>query len=425
MNYAPFSAVAFDECHHTPAASYQTIAKHCTGAVFLGLTATPGRLDNAGLTLFNETTEPFGIVEATNAGWLVPIRAKRCKVTGIDLSGVHVQAGDFKPAELRAVLASEANLHAMALETMKAAEGRPCLGFDAGVDVAVRMTEIMNRYQPGCARTVHGKTPAEERRVLFADFGRTYQYLNNVDVATEGTDLPAAACLSMRRPTMSETVFQQQLGRVLRPVPGIDGAPDRAAYIAASDKPFALVLDFVGNSGKHSVQTAAAAYTQDAEVRKRVNARLAAGEDMDVAQVVRQEAERVARLRRVREDREAQRAKIKVSNVQVDVDDIRLIGLGGENEIGDAHLAGPITPGQVDALLALGVPAGEVATLDRAQARGRICGIRAARSLASPAQLDLIARLKSVKHHWSPTLSKKLASALIGKALGKTRRFWK
>ena len=420
--YAPFDVIVFDECHHTPAQSYQTIAKSQPGAVFYGLTATPGRMDGLGLRLFNERTEPFGIVEATRAGWLVPIRAQRCRVIGIDLSGVHVQAGDFRPAELRAVLASEANLHAMAKLTMESAGARPTLGFDVGVDQANRMTEIMNRYRPGCARSVNGETPAEERRVLFRDFGRVYQFLNNVDVATEGTDLPAAACVSMRRPTMSATVFQQQLGRVLRPEPGIDGATDRAAWIARSNKPDALVLDFVGNAGKHSVQTAAAAYTDDVEVQRRVGKRLAAGEEMLVQDVVEEEARKVESLRRVRDDKEKRRAALKVSNIRTEVDEISLIGMGGAEWTVDHGMDDVATPAQVDTLLALGCQARDLDGLSRAGARGKILGIRAARSLATPRQLDFIKSKPSLAHHWGPGLSKKMASRLIGSFITKSKR---
>jgi hypothetical protein len=222
---------------------------------------------------------------------------------------------------------------------------------------------------------------------------------------------------------MSQTVFQQQLGRVLRPEPGIDAAQDRAAWIAGSSKPHALVLDFVGNAGKHSVQTAAGAYTADGEVRARVERRLAAGEDMIVSDVVREETEKVARLRRVREDAAARRAKIKVTNVQTAVDDIFLIGMGGENHTNEGDLAGAIRPRQVDTLIAMGVPAGEVAGMTMGQARARIVGIREARGLATPAQLAFLAKLPTVKHHaTNPLLTKKMASALIGK--GKKGRRW-
>jgi superfamily II DNA or RNA helicase len=62
--------------------------------------------------------------------------------------------------------------------------------------------------------------------------------------------------------TKSRSFFAQTAGRVLRPLPGVvDAFPDREqdaerrAAIAASEKPSALLLDFVGNVGKHQLMT--------------------------------------------------------------------------------------------------------------------------------------------------------------------------
>jgi superfamily II DNA or RNA helicase len=58
----------------------------------------------------------------------------------------------------------------------------------------------------------------------------------SVDVISEGTDVPSVGCAILLRPTQSEGLYLQQVGRVLRPAPGKDHA---------------LILDHVGNVHRH------------------------------------------------------------------------------------------------------------------------------------------------------------------------------
>ena len=65
----------------------------------------------------------------------------------------------------------------------------------------------------------------------------------------------------MARPTKSRSLYAQMAGRATRPLPGIvDGLStddDRKTAIAVSAKPSCLIVDFVGNSGRHKLMTTA------------------------------------------------------------------------------------------------------------------------------------------------------------------------
>ncbi len=100
---------------------------------------------------------------------------------------------------------------------------------------------------------IDGKTPKAERREAIERFtAGQVQFLLNFGVFTEGFDCPAAEVCVMARPTKSRSLYEQMLGRVLRPGDGVvdphPTAEARKAAIAASSKPIAHVLDFVGNS---------------------------------------------------------------------------------------------------------------------------------------------------------------------------------
>lgn len=81
--------------------------------------------------------------------------------------------------------------------------------------------------------------------------------LTNVDIFGEGFDLPTIDAVSMARHTASYSLFCQQVGRALRPVyaPGhdLETRAGRLAAIAAGPKPYALIIDHVGNVQRHGV----------------------------------------------------------------------------------------------------------------------------------------------------------------------------
>jgi hypothetical protein len=81
-----------------------------------------------------------------------------------------------------------------------------------------------------------------DRRALLADHQNDkFQFLCNVGIATEGYDDPSISCVSIARPTKSRALYAQMAGRGLRIAPG---------------KEDCLLLDFVGNSGKHKLACA-------------------------------------------------------------------------------------------------------------------------------------------------------------------------
>jgi type I site-specific restriction endonuclease len=112
------------------------------------------------------------------------------------------------------------------------------------------------------ASWVCGKTDREERRRILADFAAgKLQVVCNCGVLTEGFDDPGVEVVIMGRPTKSRSLYSQMVGRSTRPLPGVvDGpetADERRAAIATSAKPSCLVVDFVGNAGKHKLVTSA------------------------------------------------------------------------------------------------------------------------------------------------------------------------
>ncbi|MEK6280288.1 MAG: DEAD/DEAH box helicase [Acidobacteriota bacterium] len=261
-----FGLVICDEAHHFTAKSFVKVLNHYRknpALKILGVTATPDRADEQALgQVFQSVAYDYEILDAISDGWLVPIEQQMVTIEGLDFSTIRTTAGDLNGADLAAVMEAEKNLHGIVSSTLEIIGDRKALVFAVTVKQAERYAEIFNRHKPGTADWVCGKTPKDQRHQIFRKFrGESTQVLVNVGVATEGYDNPYVEVIVQARPTKSRCLYSQMAGRATRPIPGIvdglDTNEQRRGAIAASVKPTMLVIDFVGNSGRHKLITTA------------------------------------------------------------------------------------------------------------------------------------------------------------------------
>jgi superfamily II DNA or RNA helicase len=266
FNPDEFSLLVIDEAHHSAAKSYRRVIEYYRqnpSLKVLGVTATPDRADEKALgQIFESVAYDYGIRDGIDGGWLVPIGQQSVFVEGLDYSAIRTTAGDLNGKDLSHVLEFEENLHGIASPTLELCSDKKTLVFAASLAQAERLNEILNRHKPGSAKWVHGGTPKEARRDLFAEYrAGTFQFLVNVGVATEGFDEPGIEAVVMARPTKSRSLYAQMVGRGTRPLPNliedIDGPQARRAAIASSAKPSLEVIDFVGNAGRHKLISSA------------------------------------------------------------------------------------------------------------------------------------------------------------------------
>lgn len=99
-----FNTIIIDEAHHCISDSYQRVLQHFPEAKVLGVTATPDRGDMRNLgTVFDSMAYEYTLPKAIKEGYLSPIKAVTIPLK-IDMSGVGVQAGDFKSGEIATAL---------------------------------------------------------------------------------------------------------------------------------------------------------------------------------------------------------------------------------------------------------------------------------------------------------------------------------
>lgn len=262
--FAPdtFDTIIIDEAHHATSDSYRRVIEYFRQnprAKFLGVTATPDRTDEQAMgTVFESVAKDYEILDAIHDGWLVYPYQQFISVSGLDYSKVRTTAGDLNGADLARVVEDERALHGMVGPAIELLGDRRAIMFTATVVQAERMAEIFNRHRSGMADWICGATPSEIRRDRLGHFtkGNT-QVMCNCAVLLEGYDHAEVEVIFMGRATESRALYAQVCGRALRTLPGVvDGLAtreERKAAIAASKKPSALIVDFVGNSGKHKL----------------------------------------------------------------------------------------------------------------------------------------------------------------------------
>jgi ATP-dependent helicase IRC3 len=263
-----FHTLVIDEAHHAPAPTYQRILEHCrvgrpNGPLVVGVTATPERGDRQSLRpVFERIVYQKSLVEMMQAGYLVDLRAVQVLLQA-DFDGLRTRRGDFVEAELEALLfAANAPAQVLAAFQTHAAE-RKALLFTPTVATAYAMAATFAAAGIA-AEALDGTTPLAERRAILQRFHRgATQVVANCAVLTEGFDEPAVDCIIVARPTQSRLLYQQMLGRGTRTYPG---------------KADCLILDVVGVSTRHAVQTAAVLFDCEAATlaRQTVTAILAA-----------------------------------------------------------------------------------------------------------------------------------------------------
>ncbi|WP_342453524.1 DEAD/DEAH box helicase [Sphingomonas sp. ACRSK] len=186
------------------------------GVPFIGLSATPWS-KGLGL-LYDELICPITMQELIDRELLCPFRVYAAAHP--DLTGVKTTAGDYQQAQLSEAMAA-GNLVADLVETWRRyGENRPTFCF--AVDRA-HAKKIQRRFEEagiGCGY-IDAFTPTDERKDIRRqlDAGQI-RVVCNVGCLTKGVDW-AIGCIILARPTKSEMLYVQMVGRGLRVNEGI------------------------------------------------------------------------------------------------------------------------------------------------------------------------------------------------------------
>jgi superfamily II DNA or RNA helicase len=228
-----FGYLVIDECHHGTAETYRRIMSYFHPSFTLGLTATPERMDGEDLLgIFQNVAHKLDLRSAVELGTLVPVRCIRIK-TNIDMRDVRISGFRYNTQDLESTIKVPERNQLIVDTWTEYVKDKPTVVFCASVDHAEEITERFENSSVN-AKCISGHTKASERRQTLEDYEQgKIQVLCACDLLNEGWDSPHTQVLFMARPTMSKTIYLQQLGRGMRKSPGKD---------------FLMVFDFVDNA---------------------------------------------------------------------------------------------------------------------------------------------------------------------------------
>ncbi|HEX7451567.1 MAG TPA: DEAD/DEAH box helicase [Polyangiaceae bacterium] len=234
-----FGLVIYDECHHAAAddnlrvLSQLGVFDSAWSGTLLGFTATTARGDGKGLdAIFERIVYSRPLPDLIDDGYLSPLRGFRVS-TAADLTRLSTTGFDFREDELSEAVDIEERNALVARSIQELARDRRTIAFCVTVNHARNLCRSLNALGVP-AGIVHGALPGPERARALVDFrAGTTQVLCNVAVLTEGFDDPGVSCIAMARPTRSEGLYAQCVGRGTRLHPG---------------KKDCLILDFVDTS---------------------------------------------------------------------------------------------------------------------------------------------------------------------------------
>lgn len=250
-----FNTIIVDEAHHCISDSYQRVLQHFPEANVLGVTATPDRGDMRNLgQYFESLAYEYTLPKAIKEGYLSPIKALTIPLK-IDMSGVSVQAGDFKAGEIGTVL--DPYLEGIAAEMEKYCQDKKTVVFLPLVKTSQKFRDILNDH--GFQATeVNGDS--QDRAEILRDFeAGKYNVLCNSMLLTEGWDCPSVDCIVVLRPTKVRSLYCQMVGRGTRLFPGKDHL---------------LLLDFLWNTERHELCHPASLICESEEVAQRMTENL-------------------------------------------------------------------------------------------------------------------------------------------------------
>ncbi|KRM29163.1 helicase [Schleiferilactobacillus harbinensis DSM 16991] len=225
------SLIICDESHHALAKTYQRIFNYYSDVPRLGFTATPWRMSGRGFESVYDD-----MVVGPEVQWLIenhyladytyyaPTLIETDKLK-------RSSTGDFTQASMSDAIKEPKIFGDVLAHYKRLAEGRQAIVYAHSVEASMQVAEMFKAAGISAAHA-DAKTPQRERDSIMRDFkAGKIRILCNVDLISEGFNVPDVGVIIMLRPTESLVLYIQQAMR------GMRYEPDKHA----------IIIDHVGN----------------------------------------------------------------------------------------------------------------------------------------------------------------------------------
>ena len=235
-----FDYVIVDEFHHSMSDSYLKTLSYFNSKFLLGLTATPKRMDGKDILSLCDynVVDEIGIKEALEEDLIVPFHYFGVNDYMINYDNIPYKNGKYNEKVLLENLLLNTRTDYIVEKINKFGfdgDKLSAIAFCQNIEHAFFMKEEFTKKGYKSA-VITANTSSNERSEILEKFkNKKIEILCVVDILNEGIDIPTINLLLFLRPTMSSTIFIQQIGRGLR---------------KAKNKDFVTIIDFIGNHKK-------------------------------------------------------------------------------------------------------------------------------------------------------------------------------
>jgi ATP-dependent helicase IRC3 len=262
LNPDEFDVIVVDESHHALATSFKRVMQFMRvykaderfndpNKLLLCVTATPNRADGKGL---EEVCDDIAFVKdirwGIENGWLCDIEAYKVN-TRIDINDVKTTRGDLDQRQLANKINIPERNKLVVEKYLEIAKGKKAVFFCLDIAHAKAIAEELEEAGVKALPMYSGMTKEYRQMALAKHKSGEIQVLTNASLLTEGYDDPTIEVICMVRPTKSNVLYTQAIGRGLRPYPAPEARANHNGWI----KDTCVVIDFVDVTSRHSLIT--------------------------------------------------------------------------------------------------------------------------------------------------------------------------
>ncbi len=232
--------IIIDECHHATASTWRKILEFFPNAKVLGVTATPERLGGHGLGDVFQS-----LVIGPNASELIAMSSLTryqyyAPPAKFNANEIRVKFGEYVKSDMEIQMDQNTVIGDIIDNYRKLANGMRAVCYCVSLSHSKHIAESFCAVGIP-AMHIDGDTPDIIREQAIQDFrDDKIKILCNVDLISEGFDVPAMEAVILARPTQSLTLFIQQAMRPMRPDKTNPGK-------------VAVIIDHVGNVFRHGM----------------------------------------------------------------------------------------------------------------------------------------------------------------------------
>lgn len=256
-----FDFVIVDEAHDTTSPTYRKFFEIFKKAAFIGLTATPFQVGKKVQDFWQACVKPIEIDQLVKEGFLTD--ANIYVPNELDLSDIKIDSasGDYKTVPLSEKMRDLSIIGDVVDSYKKFGNNWPAILFAVDKQHSMSLAIEFNRQGIPAIHCDESTKQKERDEAIQGLIEGKYKILCNVNIFSTGVDIPQAIVGIMARPTMSEILYIQQVGRLLRPYrlcgkcntayDNSDNCPVCNYSKPSFIKEFAIIIDNANNIYRH------------------------------------------------------------------------------------------------------------------------------------------------------------------------------